>query len=85
MEYFVYILENKDKRHYIGCTSNIKKRLEAHNAGVTRSTKPYRPWKLIYLEKFDSKQGAYKKEWYLKHPKGYQEKLAIIKKHGGFA
>ncbi|MFH1111847.1 MAG: GIY-YIG nuclease family protein [Patescibacteria group bacterium] len=86
MKYYVYILKSSIKeRYYIGCTSNILKRLEEHNLGKTKSTKFYRPWKLVYKEEFDDKKIAYKREWHLKHPKGYLEKLEIIKNFGGIA
>ncbi len=71
------------EKYYIGCTSNLEQRITAHNSGGTKSTKPYRPWKLIYSENFYDKHEAYKREWFLKHPPGYLEKLKIIK--GGVA
>jgi len=71
--------------HNIGCTTDIDKRLKEHNSGKTKSTKPYIPWKLIYSEKFNNKMKAYKREWFLKHPKGYLSKLDIIKKSGEVA
>ena len=71
--------------YYIGCTTDVEKRVEEHNLGKTKSTKSYRPWHLIYKEEFFDKYKAYKREWYLKHPVGYIEKLNIIKKYGGVA
>ncbi|MEK7553587.1 MAG: GIY-YIG nuclease family protein [Patescibacteria group bacterium] len=86
MEYKVYILKSYFKeRYYIGCTVNLEKRLNEHNIGKTKSTKPYLPWEIIYSESFTNKREAYKREWHLKHPKGYLEKLEIIKKYGGVA
>ena len=86
MKYFVYLLQScKNNRYYIGCTVNCKKRLFEHNAGKNKSTNPYKPWKLIYYEKFSDKKLAFKREWHLKHPKGYLEKLEIIKKYGEIA
>jgi putative endonuclease len=29
---------------------DLEKRLRQHNAGVTRSTKPFRPWSIIFTE-----------------------------------
>ena len=52
-----------------------------HNRGGTKSTKPYRPWNIIYTETFNSKPDAAKREWYLKHPKGYLEKKSIIEQY----
>ena len=56
-----------------------------HNGGKNRSTKPFKPWKVIYTEDFNEKSEAYKREWFLKHPAGYKEKRAIIDKYGGVA
>ncbi|MCX7616265.1 MAG: GIY-YIG nuclease family protein [Patescibacteria group bacterium] len=84
MRYFVYFLKSESTgRFYIGCTRDIDKRLRYHNSGKNKSTKPYRPWKLIYFESYDSIKDAYRREWYLKHSKGYLEKRFIIKKYGG--
>jgi putative endonuclease len=84
--YFVYLLKSiKTGKYYIGCTKDCNKRLIEHNSGKTKSTKNYRPWKLIYKESFVEKTLEYKREWHLKHPKGYLEKLNIIKSSGEIA
>ena len=51
--YYVYILFTKvHNRYYIGQTNDIKSRIDRHNSGVEKSTKPYIPWKLIgFIEK----------------------------------
>ncbi|OGK63127.1 hypothetical protein A2334_04700 [Candidatus Roizmanbacteria bacterium RIFOXYB2_FULL_38_10] len=80
--YYVYILKSGVvNRFYIGVTSNLEKRIKDHNAGWTKSTKPFRPWKIIYKEKFEEKKKAYKREFYLKSPKGYLEKKSIQSKN----
>jgi putative endonuclease len=80
--YFVYFLRSlKRERFYIGSSANPKKRLIEHNKGGTPSTKPYRPWELVYTESFEFKRDATKREWYLKHPVGYLEKKAIIEQY----
>ncbi len=82
MQYYLYILQSlKIKRFYIGVTTDPMQRLKKHNNGSTKSTKPYRPWKIIYLEKFDNKQKAYQREFFLKHPQGFLEKKKIIEKY----
>jgi len=57
MDYFyVYVLRSVDfKRNYVGFTENVERRLKEHNSGKTKSTKPYRPWKLLFFETFISK------------------------------
>ncbi len=76
--YYLYILQSlKRKRFYIGVTKDREKRLEYHNNGKVRSTKPYTPWIMIYYESYKDKE-AYKREFFLKHSKGYLEKLNIL-------
>jgi len=87
--HFVYILQSlKTNRYYIGSSADVDKRLVMHNRGSTRSTKPYRPWKVAYTESFLTKAEATKSEWFLKHPPGYLEKKRIIaqyERNGGVA
>lgn len=80
MKYFVYFLQSKrDTRYYIGCTTkDPNDRLKEHNAGQVSSTKHRRPFELAHYETFDNRHDAFKREWYLKHPVGYQEKLMIL-------
>lgn len=61
--YFVYILKSiKTDRFYIGCTKELNRRLEEHNAGKTRSTKAFVPWKIVYTETFATKTEAFLRE-----------------------
>ena len=85
MQYSVYIIENAKGRHYVGVARDPEKRLREHNSGSAKSTRPFGPWQLIYTEKHESRSQACKREWYLKHAEGRQEKLNIIDKYGGIA
>ena len=70
MPYFVYIIySNSRDRYYIGSAENIELRLKRHNDGATISTKSGRPWIVKYIEKFESKTEALKRENYLKRMK----------------
>ncbi len=43
--YYVYILESlKNGSFYKGCTDNLKRRLNEHNAGKEIATSRYAPW-----------------------------------------
>ncbi len=65
--YYVYILKSKKvNRFYIGHTGNLKRRLEEHNFGKTRSTKAFVPWEIVYIEKFLTKTEAYNRETEIK-------------------
>ncbi|MEC4003073.1 GIY-YIG nuclease family protein [Flavobacterium sp. SUN052] len=71
MYYFVYVLESEiDGRLYKGQTSNIENRLKEHNSGKTRSTKGFIPWKLVYFEKFITREEAVLREKYFKTGSG---------------
>ena len=49
--YFVYAIKSvKDGRIYVGMCTDIEVRLKEHNSGKTKSTKGFKPWKLIYNE-----------------------------------
>ena len=71
MEYFVYVLESeKDGRLYKGQTNDIEKRVKEHNFGKTKSTKGYSPWKLVYFEKYKTREEAVLREKYFKTGSG---------------
>jgi putative endonuclease len=64
---YVYILQSKkDGLLYVGCTEDVKKRIELHNSGKVASTKSRRPFKVIYYEAFTNKQDAFCREQWLK-------------------
>jgi putative endonuclease len=76
--FVVYVLESlKDKKHYIGQTSDLKRRIQEHNQGRVRWTKAHRPWKVLYTEEFENRTAAIKREHYLKSPKGWLESCRI--------
>ena len=70
--YYVYLLENEnDKSWYIGFTTNIKERVDAHNQGKGgRTTKLKADWKLIYHEMYLDKMDAIGREKFLKSGSG---------------
>jgi len=65
--YFVYVIKSKvDGRLYKGLSTDPENRLREHNTGKTKSTRPYKPWELVYTEEFDDIEEARKRELYLK-------------------
>ena len=67
MSYTVYILySEKDGKLYTGCTSNIARRLLAHNKGLVFATCFRRPLVLIHQEKYINKTTAFARERFLK-------------------
>jgi len=73
--YTIYAIYSKvDFRIYVGFTSDLKQKLKDHNAGRTKSTKGYVPWKIFYTEEAETRTEARKREKYLKGGSG-KEKL----------
>lgn len=72
MFFYVYVLESKkfDKELYIGYTDDLIKRLKEHNQGLNQSTKPYRPWHLIYYEACLNQEDTKRREKYFKTSQG---------------
>ncbi len=54
----------------MGYTSDLKDRIIKHNQGLVQSTKPHRPWILIYYEACLNKKDAMRREKYLKTNQG---------------
>ncbi|RKY44622.1 MAG: GIY-YIG nuclease family protein [Candidatus Omnitrophota bacterium] len=78
--YYVYVLFSlKDKKFYIGHTSDLKRRLQEHCRGKNISTKPRRPLKLLYYEAHLSKKDAQRRERYFKTTKGKSTLKQIIR------
>ena len=78
-EYFVYVLKSEiDARLYKGQTTDLEKRIKEHNAGKTKSTRGYVPWKLVYFEKFNSIEEAVHREKYFKTGSGREFLSKII-------
>ncbi|MDA3840455.1 MAG: GIY-YIG nuclease family protein [Patescibacteria group bacterium] len=70
MPHYVYILYSESfGRYYVGSCINIDQRLDRHNAGATSSTKPYRPWVVVYSEEYSTKGEAIKRELQIKKKK----------------
>ncbi len=51
---------------YVGYTNNLKKRINLHNTGKGAKFTRGRKWRLIYKEKFKSKNEAIFREYYIK-------------------
>ena len=79
MPFYVYVLgSNKKglKKTYVGWTNNIKERLYKHNSGKGAKSTRGRKWKVLYKEKFISKNKAMSHEYYLKKNKKLRKKIS---------
>ena len=80
MRHFVYVIgnyQNSKFTTYVGHTGNLKKRLNLHNKGKGAKFTRGRQWKIIYSEKFDTKNEAKSREYYIKKNRKFRN---IIKK-----
>ena len=69
--YYVYILLNEAKtRSYTGVADDVNKRLAEHNAGRVKSSRPYRPYRIIHAESFETLKEARQKERFYKSTTG---------------
>jgi putative endonuclease len=76
---YTYILRCSDDTFYTGWTNDIEKRVKAHNDGKgAKYTKPRRPVELVYVEEFDDKIDAMKREAAIKKLRR-EEKIKLIK------
>ena len=75
---YVYVLELVDRTHYTGMTANIKRRLQEHQAGQSRSTLARLPVKLIFLLKIEGRKEARKLEVRIKQ-KGAKQWLNYLR------
>jgi putative endonuclease len=82
MEYVVYILySKKSNQNYTGYTSHLLLRFYSHNIFGKDSTILYRPWIVVHVEYFDSKDDALKKEKYFKSGRGALKKKEMIENY----
>ncbi len=64
---FVYILQCADGSYYTGWTTDLERRVAAHNAGRGgRYTRSRRPVKLVYWEEHPDRRSAQQRELALK-------------------
>lgn len=81
--YYVYYLRSiaNPHRFYTGYSEDLQARLVYHNEGRVKSTKPYRPWSLIFYEAFACSADAKCREGYLKTTQGRRMLHIILKQY----
>ncbi len=79
LRYFVYIVRCADGTLYTGWTTNLTKRMAAHNwtEKGAKYTKARRPVTLVYAERLANKQEAMRREYQIKQL-SRREKLLLI-------
>lgn len=76
--HYTYIVRCADDTLYTGWTTDLDRRMAAHNDGSgAKYTRPRRPVALAYYEEFATKEEAMRREWQIKQlPR--KEKLKLI-------
>src|SRR5690554_5879094 len=82
MHYVYAIRSLKDGRIYVGMSSDVKRRLEWHNKGMTRSTKGFVPWEPIFVKEVSDRLEARKWEKYYKSGVGKEYLKALNLENG---
>ena len=80
MFYTYILLSEKDHKHYIGSTSNLKKRFGEHQSGKVFATKGRLPLKLIFYEAFLNQKDSIRREKYFKTNPG-KRSLKLMLRH----
>lgn len=82
MDFVVYILfSSKSKRNYTGYTTNLIERFKSHNIYGKDSTRFYRPWIVVHVEFFSTKEEALNREKYFKAGRGSALKNNLINQY----
>ena len=77
--YYVYAITSLSRNYiYVGISNDIDRRIQEHNKGYNKTTKPYLPFKLIYSEEFPSRAEAREREKYLKGGSGKKFLKSLI-------
>jgi putative endonuclease len=67
MPHHVYILECADGTYYTGYTTDVKRRVEEHNAGTgAKYTRGRTPVEVIHTETYDNQSAAMQREYAIK-------------------
>ena len=75
----IYILLCANNKYYVGCTSDLERRLLEHQSGRGADfTKGHLPFKLVYTEEYSTLEEAYKRERQL-HGWSRAKKEALIR------
>lgn len=75
---FVYVLacfDGANARTYVGWTTDVNKRLAAHNSGTGAKSTRGRTWVILHTEEFKTRGEAMSREWHLKRDRKFRKKL----------
>ncbi len=75
---FVYIIGSANLT-YCGWTTDLDKRLKAHNDGTGAKFTRGREWTLLYAERYQSREEAMRREWHLKRDRRFRKLLGAAR------
>lgn len=78
MSCYVYLLGSEGQggaRTYVGWTTDLDARLDAHNSGRGAKSTRGRSWVLLYAEKYQTRSDAMSREWHLKRDRAFKKAL----------
>lgn len=76
--FFAYLVRCADGTLYGGYTTDLQKRLAAHNSGKgAKYTRSRLPVELVWWEEYPTKEAAMSREWHIKRLTR-EQKLALI-------
>ena len=79
---YVYLLRCSDGTLYCGWTTDLERRVRAHNDGRgAKYTRSRRPAELVYLEEYEDRHAALRREWAVKRMTR-ADKLSMIEQGG---
>ena len=75
---YVYVLGTGDgaaARTYVGWSTDVAARLDAHNAGKGAKSTRGRVWRILYVERYRTRGEAMSREWHLKRDRKFRRAL----------
>ncbi len=83
-DFYTYMVRCSDDSIYTGYTTNLERRVRAHNEGKTgaKYTRSRRPVELVYYEKFATRHEALVREAQIKRL-DRRQKLKLLEKDNG--
>ena len=79
MNWYVYFLKSETKSwYYVGSTNRLEERVKEHNLGKVKSTKLYRPLKLVYSHELATEKEARNYERKIKDMRKEKERIIRI-------
>lgn len=77
-KFYVYIILTVNNKLYCGYTDDVEKRYKLHKEGKgAKFTRANKPFKLVYVKEFETKQEAQKEEYRIKHLSRKQKEALI--------